>query len=71
MDLMHCLTADAHILEDSEIAALLKFFIRECDRRFTDYQDIIEEAEQEMAAEIEAAYAEETPDYGCADIQGW
>lgn len=71
MDLMHCLTADAHILEDSEIAALLKFFIRECDRRFIDYQDIIEEAEQEMDAEIEAAYAEETPDYGCADIQGW
>lgn len=68
MDLMYCLTADAHTLEDTEVAALLKFFIRECDRRFIDYQDIIEEAEQEMEMEMEE---EEECGYDCIDQAGW
>ena len=67
MDLFYCLTADAHTLEDNEITALLKFFIRECDRRFIDYQDIIEEAEQEMEMEEE----EEECGYDCIDQMGW
>ena len=71
MDLMHCLTADAHTLEDSEIPALLKFFIKECDRRFIDYQDVIEEAEQEIEAEFDEECANAVPDYACTDIQGW
>ena len=67
MDLLYCLTTDAHTLEDSEITALLKFFIRECDRRFIDYQEVIEEAEQEMEAEFDAEY----DDYSCTDQEGW
>ena len=66
MDLIYCLTADVHTLEDTEITTLLKFFIKECDRRFIDYQDIIEEAEQEMEEEIEEAYS-----YDCIDQTGW
>ena len=71
MDLLHCLTADAHTLEDSEITALLKFFIKECDRRFIDYQDVIEEAEQEMEAEFDEERENAEADYACVDIQGW
>lgn len=71
MDLLHCLTADAHTLEDSEITSLLKFFIKECDRRFIDYQDVIEEAEQEMETEFDEERENAESDYACVDIQGW
>lgn len=70
MDLFHCLTADAHTLTDTEVTAILKFFVRECDRRFIDYQEVIEEVEQEM--EIECDMEEDNiPDYICTDQQGW
>lgn len=70
MDLLYTLAQDAHTLEDSEIEALLKFFIRECDRRFIDYQEVIEEVEQEMEMEMEAEL-EENYDYIGTDKQGW
>lgn len=70
MDLLCTLVQDAHTLTDSEIEALLKFFIRECDRRFIDYQSAIEEVEQEMEMEIEAEL-EENYDYIGTDKQGW
>lgn len=70
MDLLCTLVQDAHTLEDSEIEALLKFFIRECDRRFIDYQSTIEEVEQEMEIEIEAEL-EKNYDYAGVDKQGW
>lgn len=70
MDLLCCLTQDAHTLEDSEIEALLKFFIRECDRRFIDYQSTIEEVEQEMEIECDMEMEQE-PDYIGTDKQGW
>lgn len=70
MDLLYCLTTDAHTLTDTEVTAILKFFVRECDRRFIDYQEVIEEVEQEM--EIECDMEEDTiPDYICTDQQGW
>ena len=70
MDLIYCLTADVHTLEDTEITTLLKFFIKECDRRFIDYQDIIEEAEQEIEQEIKQEI-EEAYSYDCIDQTGW
>lgn len=70
MDLLCTLAQDAHTLEDSEIEALLKFFIRECDRRFIDYQSTIEEVEQEMEIECDMEMEQE-PDYIGTDKQGW
>lgn len=70
MDLLCTLVQDAHTLADSEIEALLKFFVRECDRRFIDYQEVIEEVEQEMEMECDMEMEQE-PDYIGIDKQGW
>ena len=61
------LVTNIHTLEDSEITALLKFLIRECDRRYIDHIEIIEEAEEELEAEAEAALEEEEP----TDLPEW
>lgn len=61
------LVTNIHTLDDSEIAALLKFLIRECDRRYIDYTEIIEEAEEELEIEADAALEEEEP----ADLPEW
>jgi hypothetical protein len=65
------LVTNIHTLEDTEVAATLKALIKECDRRFIDHMDIVEEAEEELEYEAEAELAQEVPDYSCADIQGW
>ena len=73
MDIIYCVAQDAHTLTDTEVTALLKFLVRECDRRFIDYTEVVEEAEQEL--QIEADMAEDRPfdeiDYACVDVQGW
>lgn len=72
MDLLCTLVQDAHTLTDSEIEALLKFFVRECDRRFLDYQEVIEEVEQEMEIEYDMEKEmEQEPDYIGVEKQGW
>lgn len=65
------LVANIHTLEDSEVAAVLKALIRECDRRFIDHTDIVEEAEEELELEAEAELEEEPLDYACIDQTGW
>ena len=69
MDILTCVTMDIHTLEDSEVRNLLKFLIRECDRRFIDYQEAVEECEQEMEAEFYAEY--DDCDHHHEDMQGW
>lgn len=65
------LVSNIHTLEDSEVAAVLKALIRECDRRFIDHTDIVEEAEEELELEAEAELEEEPLDYACIDQTGW
>lgn len=73
MDIIYCITQDIHTLTDTEVTSLLKFLVRECDRRFLDHTEIVEEAEQEIQMEIdmEEDGAFNTADYACVDVQGW
>ena len=70
MDILTCVTMDIHTLEDSEVTNLLKFLVRECDRRFIDYQEAIEEVEQEIEAEFYNEM-EQDYDYHHEDEMGW
>lgn len=75
MDIFYCATAEAHTLEDSEVRALAKFFLREADRRFMDYQEIVEEMEQEMEMEWEQEMEEFNENianaYESVEATGW
>jgi hypothetical protein len=56
------LVTNIHTLEDSEVTALLKFLVRECDRRYIDHMEAIEEAEEELEAEAAASDDEDEGD---------
>ena len=52
------LIENIHAVDDNDLTALLDCIIKECDRRFIDYEDTIEDA----IADIEQEWYDEHPD---------